>query len=116
MPVVYLIIDMIMNTDNNSYLEKSLIHLFTSKTLNKINISYNFNKKNMLSCFKIYDNKLYFIYNDEVYLDTEVHQYINLIQNYIKNIYPEYGNNWYISYKKCDTDIIYTVNNLCNIV
>ena len=122
--------------DNNHYLEKSLINLFTSDIINKINKSYNCNNNIITSYFKLFDNKLYFIYNDEqsnehsneyihehsnepihkIYLDTKIHEYMHFIQNYIKNIYPEYGNKWYISYKKCNIDIIYKVNNLCNIL
>ena len=143
--------------DNNNYLEKSLINLFTSDIINKVNKSYNCNNNIITSYFKLFDNKLYFIYNDEqsneyihehsneyihehsneyihensneyihehsneqihykIYLDTKIHEYMHFIQNYIKNIYPEYGNKWYISYKKCNIDIIYKVNNLCNIL
>lgn len=103
---------------NNVYLGKSLLNLFSSNNINNIDYILNYNKNINInkSHFKIYDNKLYFIYNDEIYSDTDIHEYINFIQNHIKNIYPEYGNEWYMSYKKYDTNLIYTINNLCNIL
>jgi len=104
---IYLIID--INIDNKNYLKKSLLSIF-GKTI----------KKNNISNIQINDNNLFVEYSENDLQDSIKKDNIKNIfsdaEKYIKNIYPEFGNDWSFSYKITNNYLLKENNNMYNYV
>ena len=112
MTTIYLIID--INIDKNNYLKKSLLSIF-SKTIKE-------NNKNNISKIQISDTNLFIEYSNNTILNNTILNNIkDLLYNtekYIKNIYPEFGNDWNFSYKLTNNYLLEEINhhNICIIL
>jgi hypothetical protein len=116
MDTIYIIID--INIDKMNYLKKSLLSIF-GKVIKQNNIV---NIQNI----QINDTNLFIIYSDNtlpsdnklINLENDINAILFNTTKYIKNIYPEFGNDWYFSYKLTNNYLLEKIddNNICIIL
>lgn len=117
MNTIYLIVD--IHIDKMNYLKKSLLSTFcrTIKQNNIINIqNIHINDTNLLIAYS--DNTLPNDNNKLINLQNDIIAILFNTEKYIKNIYPEFSNNWYFSYKITDNYLLDEIkeNNICIIL